>query len=289
MKLKFLLNQAIAKLHQVSTPELDARLLLQHAANISPEVIYLQPELEIPLNIIESYQQLIARRINHEPVAKIIGKKSFWNDDFIVNNHTLDPRPDSEVIIAAALKLFPNKNDQYKFVDFGTGSGCLLLSLLQEFPNATGIAVDISTEALKVTKANVESLSLQNRVTLVQQNWGDGLTGDFDLIVSNPPYIPTADILNLSPNVRLYDPALALDGGTDGLDPYRYLAKQISQLLKKDAYAILEFGIDQGLYIRDIFKQNGYIIHEVLLDLNGIERAIIVRIDHELRKIHRKC
>ena len=277
--MKEIYNQAVNKLKskQISSPELDTKILLLHAANISLEDFYLNPDYKIAENEIEKFNQFIARRINHEPVAKIIGKKSFWADDFIVNQHTLDPRPDSEVIIEAALKLLPNKDGKYKFIDFGTGSGCLILSLLREFPNAIAIGSDISTEALKVARANAKALGLQDRISFIQQNWGDSLTGEFDLIVSNPPYIPAADIKNLDEDVKLYDPLLALNGGEDGLDPYRYLAKQIYKFLKKDSYAILEFGYNQGLYIKEIFKQNNYIIHEMLNDLASIERAIIVR------------
>jgi release factor glutamine methyltransferase len=291
MKIRDLLNSAIASLkqHNFETPELDARILLEVAANLSVNVIYLKPELELSDDIIEKYQRFLIRRLNHEPVAKIIGKKSFWKDDFIVNEHVLDPRPDSEVIIEAALELFANKNKPYRFLDLGTGSGCLLLSLLKEFPNAIGIGIDISSDALKITQANVESLSLQNRVSLIQQNWGDSLVEKFDLIVSNPPYIPFKDIDNLAQDVKLYDPQLALNGGIDGLDPYRYLAKQLLYLLKKDSYAILEFGQGQGLYIREIFKQHGYQVHKMLIDLSGIERAIIVGINHETRQIHQPC
>lgn len=291
MKLQDLLNEAIAELtqHNFETPQLDARILLKEAANISTEVIYLNPKLELSIEIVEKYQKFITRRINYEPVAKIIGKKSFWNDDFIVNQHVLDPRPDSEVIIVAALELLKDKNKEYKFLDLGTGSGCLLLSLLKEFNNATGIGIDISPEALKITQANINLLNLQNRTTLIKQNWGDSLVGKFDLIVSNPPYIPATDIPNLSNDVKLYDPELALNGGLDGLDPYRYLAKQLLHFLKKDSYAILEFGQDQGLYVREIFEQYGYITHKMLIDLSGIERAIIVRINHETRQIHQPC
>ena len=278
MQLKDLLKQSITSLIEakVNTPELDARLLLQHVAKISQEIIYLQPELEVSQEIISSYNQLLDRRINNEPVAKIIGKKSFWKNDFIVNRNVLDPRPDSEVIIEAALKLFPNKEAPLRFLDFGSGSGCLLLSLLQEFPKAKGIASDISIDALEIVKQNAEALNLQDRISCIQQNWSDALIGEFDLIVSNPPYIPTAEVLSLAPEVKIYDPILALDGGDDGLDPYRYLAKQISALLKPDAYAILEFGYDQGEFVREIFSQNNYVINEMLFDLSGVKRAIIV-------------
>ena len=278
MQLKDLLKQSITSLIEakVNTPELDARLLLQHVAKISQEIIYLQPELEVSQEIISSYNQLLDRRINNEPVAKIIGKKSFWKNDFIVNRNVLDPRPDSEVIIEAALKLFPNKEAPLRFLDFGSGSGCLLLSLLQEFPKAKGIASDISIDALEIVKQNAEALNLQDRISCIQQNWSDALIGEFDLIVSNPPYIPTAEVLSLAPEVKIYDPILALDGGDDGLEPYRYLAKQISALLKPNAYAIMEFGYGQGESIRKIFTQHNYTINKMLFDLSKTERAIIV-------------
>ena len=280
MQLRNLLHAAISDLNDanIDTALLDARLLLQYAAKITPEIVYLKPEMEIAKEAVTIYKQLLDRRINNEPVAKIIGSKAFWSSDFIVNQYTLDPRPDSEVIIEEALRLFPNKNQEYQFLDLGTGSGCLLLSLLKEFPNSTGIASDISSEALNVTKQNIELLGLQGRAICMQQNWADDLVGKkkFDLIISNPPYIPSQEIANLEPEVKNYDPILALDGGEDGLDPYRYLAKQISPLLKEGSYAILEFGFGQGEAVRQIFDQHNYIITKMLFDLSGIERAILV-------------
>jgi release factor glutamine methyltransferase len=278
MILKDLFKQGISNLteYNIATPELDARILLQYVANISSEIIYLQQDLEISPNIKKNYLELLDRRINFEPVAKIIGSKSFWTSDFIVNTSVLDPRPDSEVIISSALELLPNKNDNYSFLDLGTGSGCLILSLLKEFSNATGTAIDISSEALKVSKQNAELLSLTDRITFLQQNWADGLTGKFDLIVSNPPYIPSKEITTLAPEVQIFDPMLALDGGDDGLNPYRYLAKQIAALLKPDAFAILEFGYGQANLVKEIFESHGYKFHRMLLDLANIERAIIV-------------
>lgn len=279
MKLKDLLTQAKAKLKaaNIDSAEIDARLLLQYSINFSHEKLFLYPDYYLLDGDIDQYMQLIERRINREPVAKIIGSKSFWKSDFIVNKHTLDPRPDSEVIINAALDMFYNKDMDYRFLDLGCGTGCLLFSLLQEYSQATGVATDISSEALKVAKINMELLGLENRAELLEQNWADSLTEKFDLIISNPPYIPRNDINNLQPEVKNYDPMLALDGGIDGLDPYRYLAKQIILLLKPKAYAILEFGIGQSESIKDIFVKHGYIIENILLDLAGLERAIIVK------------
>ena len=280
MKIGELLRAAIIELSQADIPtaRLDARLLLEHAANLPNQTIYLHPELELSSSISENYQQLITRRVNREPVAKIIGSKAFWLDNFIVNNHTLDPRPDSEIIISAALELFPEKTGQFSFLDFGTGSGCLLFSLLREFPFAKGLGSDLSTEALKVARQNIELLALQDRASLIQQNWGDALTGQFDLIISNPPYIPTAEIIGLEKEVKLYDPMAALDGGADGLDPYRYLAGQIAALLKPSGYIILEFGYGQAESVQQIFKRNGYVLLKVLQDLAAIQRIAIFKI-----------
>jgi release factor glutamine methyltransferase len=280
MILKDLFKQGISNLteYDISTPELDARILLQYAANISPETIYLQQDLEISPKIKKNYLELLDRRINFEPIAKIIGSKAFWTSDFIVNTYVLDPRPDSEVIISSSLELLPNKHNNYRFLDLGTGSGCLILSLLKEFANATGTAIDISLEALEVSKQNAELLSLKDRVSFLQQNWADGLTEKFDLIVSNPPYISSQDISTLAPEVQIFDPMLALDGGDDGLNPYRYLAKQIAALLKPDAFAILEFGYGQANLVKEIFESEGYKFHKMLFDLAKIERAIVISV-----------
>lgn len=280
MKIKDLLKDSIPKLNQaqILTASLDARLLLQHAANIPCETIYLYPEQLVSDNDVIKYKNFLDRRVNNEPVAKIIGKKSFWKDDFIVNQHTLDPRPDSEVIIQAALDFLPNKENTLKFLDIGSGSGCLLLSLLRECPNAIGVASDISLDALKIASLNAKALNLKERIVLINHNWTDAVDHKFDLIVSNPPYIPTNDINNLAKEVKNYDPILALDGGEDGLNPYRHLAQKISYLLKPGACAILEFGYDQGKAVKEIFIQNNYIVKKMLFDLNNIERAIIVSV-----------
>lgn len=326
MQIKEVLKSAILLLKQnhIDTPELDARILLEYAANISKETIFFNSDIEISTKRIEAYKKLIDRRIKNEPVAKIIGKKAFWKSDFFVNTNTLDPRPDSEIIIETALKIFPDKYLPLKFLDLGVGSGCLILSLLHEFPNSTGIAIDLSSQAIEIAKQNAIALGLENRVSFLQSNWADALihpsspvepfhysssltnappsslylaerSADqgsheeasisnrnnrekFDLIVSNPPYIPSEDIHNLSIDVKNYDPIIALDGGQDGLNPYHYLAKQISYLLKPNACAILEFGYDQGEKVKEIFTNNNYYVNEMLFDLSSKQRAIRVSI-----------
>lgn len=264
------------KCSAIESAELDARLLLQHVLEYTPERLFLNLKSNINLREEKLYFELIFKRKNNEPLAKIIGKKSFWESSFYVNKHTLDPRPDSEVMISAAKKLLVNKKQNYRFLDLGTGSGCLILSLLHEFPSATAIATDISSEAIAVAQKNARALGFENRVTFVIQNWGDGIDEKFDFIISNPPYIPTEEIKTLSPDVKNYDPLSALDGGIDGFDHYKYLSSQILHLLKPNAYAILEFGYQQCEDIRKIF--NSYEIIDVLQDLSNIERAIILKV-----------
>lgn len=277
MLLKDLLKLGVSSLGFSATPSLDARILLQHAASLTPESIIMYSDQDVSEEIIKYYEQLIARRINREPIAKIIGKKAFWNNDFLVNENTLDPRPDTEVIILEALRVLPSLDKEYKFLDLGAGSGCLLLSLLLEFPKAKGVAIDISLDALKIVQQNIMELGLKERAFVAQQNWADAFGEQkFDLIVSNPPYIPSADIESLELEVKKYDPMLALDGGEDGLLHYRYLAKQISSFLKRESYAILEFGYGQEEAIKKIFLENNYKINRILFDLSGIARAIVV-------------
>jgi release factor glutamine methyltransferase len=258
----------------VESPELDARVLLINAAEISVEEFYLDQHKIIKSKQADIFKAYITRRVNREPVAKIIGNKGFWKHDFHVNSHTLDPRPDSELIIENALKFFPDKTSAINILDLGTGSGCLLLSLVDEFKNSNGVAVDISQEALAIAQKNAINLALQDRVEFIQSNWFENISGMFDLIVSNPPYIPKADIEHLEKEVKEYDPYLALDGGLDGLDPYRYLAENLKKFLKIGGYAIIEFGIGQAQELKKIFNQ--YNILAIEKDLAKLERVIIL-------------
>lgn len=233
------------------TPLLDARLLTENCPNI---------------------ENAIKRRLAHEPISKIIGKKGFWKSEFITTTDVLDPRPDSETLIEAVLKYCPQKD--YRILDIGTGSGCLLFSLLDEYPNARGIGIDKSKNALSIAQKNRQNRSAE----LVQKdffnlNWIDDL-GKFDIIISNPPYIPTKDILTLDPDVREYDPLLALDGGEDGLDAYRSIAEGICHLLNENSFLFLEIGIYQAKDVISIFKKKGLTHIETFRDLSGIERIL---------------
>ena len=218
----------------------------------------------------EELNVFIQRRLTGEPVAKIIGKKGFWKDDFIVSKDVLDPRPDSETLIEAVLEIFPNKEKSLQILDLGTGSGCLLLSLLREYQNATGIGVDISEKALAIAKKNAHT----DRVQFVQRDMLQDLSdlGKFDIIISNPPYIPTAEIQTLERDVKDYDPILALDGGIDGLDFYRTLSKQ-----HLAPHIFIEIGKDQESQIIPLFESEGWQFIQSWKDLGKITRILYFR------------
>ena len=215
----------------------------------------------------EQLNAFILRRLAGEPVAKIIGKKGFWKDDFIVSKDVLDPRPDSETLIEAVLEKFPDKNQKLHFLDLGTGSGCLILSLLGEYPDATGIGIDISEKALDIAKKNAHT----DRVHFIQRDMRQDLSdlGRFDIMISNPPYIPTAEIATLDKDVKDYDPLLALDGGNDGLDFYRALSKQ-----HLAPHLVIEIGKGQESQIIPIFETERWHFIQSWRDLGGITRIL---------------
>ncbi|MBP9694613.1 MAG: peptide chain release factor N(5)-glutamine methyltransferase [Alphaproteobacteria bacterium] len=220
------------------------------------------------------------RLLDHEPVSKILGLKGFWKDDFYVTKDVLDPRPDSELIIEKALH-YCGHDYQGDVLDLGTGSGCLILSLLREWPEAKGMALDYSEKALQVAKENARRLSLEDRVIFQKSNWYSALEGTgkrFGCIISNPPYIRSSDIVGLSEKVKRFDPLLALDGGADGLDPYRILLQDLALYLEPDGYLILECGYDQARDIAILVSTYGYDLVEIAKDLQGHERCLIFKL-----------
>ncbi len=215
----------------------------------------------------EELNIFIQRRLSGEPVAKIIGKKGFWKSDFIVSKDVLDPRPDSETLIEAILSKFPDKTEPLRILDLGTGSGCLLLSLLEEYKNYAGVGIDISLKALNIAKQNAHT----SRATFIQRDMREDLSdlGKFDIMISNPPYIPTAEIQTLEKDVKDHDPILALDGGADGLDFYRALSKQ-----HLAPHLFIEIGKDQEKQIIPIFEHQGWHFAQSWKDLGGIVRIL---------------
>jgi release factor glutamine methyltransferase len=257
----------------VDSPRLDARLLVGHAIGATAEHLVAYPERVLTPRDAMRIETLVARREQREPLSQIVGHREFWSLDFIVTRDTLTPRPDSETIVAAALALACARGGPLRILDFGTGTGCLLLALLHELPQAHGVGVDCSEAALAVTQRNAEALGLQARSRFVRGTWGEGLAGAFDLIVSNPPYIAASALPTLAPELN-FEPQTALVGGADGLAAYRDLAPHLRRLLADDGAAILEVGVGQAGDVEDILRAVGLTIGPRHRDLAGIERAV---------------
>lgn len=272
-----LLKDATERLKQADvaeTPRLDAILLLEQVSGLSGNDIRLSPETGIAPAAAAQFETLLLRRLAREPVSKILGFREFWSLIFRTSRDVLDPRPDSETLVAGVLAALPDRDAPLRLVDFGTGSGCLLLSLLHELPQATGLGVDLSPAALAIAKENAERLGLGNRVAFRQASWGEGLQERFDVLISNPPYIESSVVPTLEPEVSRYDPLLALDGGTDGLDAYRALAPELARLAAPGAVVALEIGLGQDVAVGHLLAEQGFQEIAVLPDLSGIGRVV---------------
>ena len=240
---------------------------------ISKEDYILDSSKELTLLEIEKIKEAIQRLNNDEPLSKILRTREFWSLDFHVTKDTLDPRPDTETLLELALELFLKK-DCYNFLELGVGTGCIIISLLKEYVNSNGVGVDISQSALNIASQNRDEHRLQDRLNLLESNWFDRVTGQYDLIISNPPYIPTLEIESLDRVVKDYDPLLALDGGGDGLRPYEIIASKALDYLAPLGKIILEVGFDQAEDVKEIFKRHGFYFVKSRFDLGGIERAL---------------
>ena len=267
------IDEGAALLAEITeTPRLDARLLLAHALGLNRNDLIRDPARAIDDDV---YQALLARRVGREPLALIIGRREFWSLEFQVSPATLVPRPDSETLIEAALAAFAGKSEPSRVLDLGTGTGCLLLALLTEFPSAFGVGLDRSPAAAALAKANAARLGLARRSAFVVGDWAAPLAGRFDLIVSNPPYIPSADIPLLMPEVADHEPRSALDGGADGYDAYRNIVADLNNCLTAAGVAVLELGQGQAISVSDIARESGFAT-SFRLDLAEIPRAIVL-------------
>jgi release factor glutamine methyltransferase len=221
------------------------------------------------------FHDILTRRANHEPLARIKGSREFWGLNFILNHDTLEPRPDTETLIEAVLEHFPDMNAPLKILDVGTGSGCILLSLLHEYKNAIGFGSDISEGALAAARENAQHLGLQSRVTFACHSWCDGITGDYDIVVTNPPYIYEAHVDVLEEEVRFFDPRVALNGGADGLIGYRMVIPAAQHLLKSPGFFACEVGFDLSDKVIPILSASGFQNIQTRRDLANVERVVL--------------
>ena len=259
---------------RIDSPSIDSRLLLEVAANCSRTDILTDPYRAMTPDQLSTLDGYVERRLKREPVSRILGKKGFWKIMLNVTPDVLSPRPDTEAILDVVMLAFA-PHESFTMIDLGTGSGAILLATLAERAAAKGVGTDISTEALAVARENAANLDLDNRCDFIRTEWAMGF-GDqsFDLVVSNPPYIPSDDIPGLDPEVRDHDPLLALDGGPDGLVAYRELAPEIMRILKPGGTFAVEIGWDQGPQVKTLFEQAGFENVIVVKDLSDRDRVV---------------
>lgn len=267
-----LVEEASHKLSSIAdNPLREARLLMAHILQVSYEEIYFNSERFLSESEEFFFQAALTRRLAYEPLSKILGYREFWSLPFRTTEDTLDPRPDSETLIEAVLTYFPDKQHPWRILDLGTGTGCLLLSLIHEYPNAKGVGVDISQKAIKIAQDNAHHLNLTNRTSFVVCDWTKALGDHFDILISNPPYIGYDE--PLSTTVVQYDPHLALFGGQDGFKAYEELSLQITSLMRPESRLFLEIGLNQEKAVQEIFSHLCFL--ETIKDLSGIERCCV--------------
>ncbi len=268
----------------IDTAMLDGRMIIRHVTGLSDIDLISRPETPVSDRHVVQVDEMIARRETGEPVSRLIGYKEFFGREFRVTPATLDPRPDTEILIETALKLLPGQHDgeEVRILDIGTGTGAIAITLLAERSFVTGIATDVSREALEVCHSNACEHGVEDRLALVRTDWADGVDGEFDLVISNPPYIASQDLPHLEPGVRNYDPRVALDGGSDGLDAYRSICKTAVGLIRTDGHLLVEFGKGQHEEIVQIAGQENLALaasaDSLIRDLAGIIRCAVFKV-----------
>ena len=258
----------------VENAKREASLLLTYVLNDDVGLLYREPERPLTIDEKSTFDGLVARRAAREPLSHLTGHREFWSLDFFVNADVLDPRADSETLIDVVVDARKDGFLPRRIVDLGTGSGCLLLALLSEIPEATGVGIDVSDAALAVARKNADRLDLASRAAFQMGNWGNGLSEKFDLVISNPPYIPEADVVNLQPEVREFEPYMALAGGEDGLDCYRAILNGIHHILRAGGLAVFEVGQGQASDVARMMQKSGFETPQIREDLAGIQRCV---------------
>jgi len=276
MNIESILNQGISILKgsKISNPQLDGEILLSNSIKRDKKHIILNPKELLNSEQTRIFQNLIERRKKGEPVAHLINKKEFWKDEFFVNKDVLIPRPDTELIIEQVLKIY-SKNSQFQVLDIGTGSGCILLSILRERPSFYGTGIDISKKSINVSKLNAKQLNLTSRVKFFHSSVDNFKIGKYDLVVSNPPYIELLNLKYLEKDVISFEPKLALSGGFDGFSEIRKVISKTKTLIKKNGKFILEIGFNQKNKVKQILKDEGFYVNKAIKDYGNNDRCII--------------
>jgi len=276
MNIENILNEGINILqkNKIANPQLDSEILLSNSIKRDKKYIILNPKEILNAEQLGKFKNLIERRKKSEPIAYLINKKEFWKDEFFVNKDVLIPRPDSELIIEQVLKIY-SKDVQLQVLDIGTGSGCILLSILKERSNFYGTGIDISKKSINVSKFNAKQLNLTNRVKFFHSSVDNFNNGKYDIIVSNPPYIEQLSLKYLEKDVVNFEPKLALSGGFDGFSKIRKVINKASILIKKNGKFILEIGFNQKNKVIKILKEEGFYVNKAIKDYGNNDRCII--------------
>jgi release factor glutamine methyltransferase len=264
----------VLKKNLVKTANIDSEIILSKTVNLSREKLLLNLDNILSSKQLKYFKKLINRRKKKEPIAYILKKKEFWKNSFTINSNVLIPRPDTEIMVEQIFKYFPS-NCSKSILEIGTGSGCIILSILAERKNCYAKAIDISKKALKVAEYNAKIQHLRNRIEFIYSGIDKFYTGKYDIIISNPPYIKSTSIKNLDEDVRFYEPRIALDGGYDGCSQLREIIKRSSSLLKNGGKLFLEIGHKQIYEVKKLLKENHFYINKTAKDLNKINRCVI--------------
>jgi release factor glutamine methyltransferase len=259
---------------KIKTAELDSEILMSKAINKEKKFLILNFNNEIPKENLNIFNDLVNQRSKGKPIAYLLKKKEFWKNEFVVDRNVLIPRPDTEILVEQSLELTKNKN-KLNLLDVGVGSGCILLSILNEKKNFYGTGIDICGKSLSICRVNSHKLGLKKRVRLFKSNIDNFQYGKYDLIISNPPYIKKFDLKCLEKDVIGFEPKQALDGGIEGLSEIRKVISKSSELIKKNGFLILEIGFDQKNRVKQILQNKGFYIKKIVKDLSGHDRCIV--------------
>ena len=276
MNIENTLNEGVTILqkNKILNPQLDSEILLSSSIKRDKKYIILNPKELINSEQSEKFKSLIERRKKGEPIAYLINKKDFWKNEFFVNKDVLIPRPDTELLIEQVLKIY-SKKSQIQVLDIGTGSGCILLSIIKERPNFYGTGIDVSKKSINVSKINTKQLNLTNRVKFIHSSVDNFNNGKYDIIVSNPPYIEQLSLKYLEKDIVNFEPKLALSGGFDGFSKIRKVINKASILIKKNGKFILEIGFNQKNKVKKILKEEGFYVNKAIKDYGNNDRCII--------------